>query len=241
MIIPRSHNRVTLLSAQIPKTYYLITESNRRFSIGSTDYLIDIGNYTTSQLISHLNVKAAPNVFGYSDRTAKISLTTVQLSITVSSQRLRKVFGLTSAVTSIVSSPQEFPNVACMAATGQIWICTNLVQNEGDIAIGNALSHFFCNALSTLSFIVYDNSAPNESSKALGFIPGGDGDVTVDATFCILDDNEERVDLNGLGMDFVLRTWYQGPDLYPLVQSLGQAWSKVVSEDRALRQSVPNY
>jgi len=238
LLIPRNHNRVSLVSAQIPKTYYLIQSGKNTFQLDSTTYTIPIGNYQIRDFISQINTLVTPSVFAYNTKTSKISLTSSASSITVSSQRLRKIFGLTSTVTAI-SGSVTFPSICCMAATGQIWICTNLVTNDGTgVVVGNALSHFFCNSQSDLSYVIYDNPYPPLSSRPLAFVQPGDGqgDMAVDVQFFILDDTEERLDLNGLGVDFVIVTYYEEPSLYPLIQQLGSTWVNLKQEERMYRQ-----
>lgn len=70
---PVSAKKVSLISCQIPNTFYNITQSNNKFVIAEVDYEIPVGNYDLNQLLNTITTISG-FTFTYSDISNRITI-----------------------------------------------------------------------------------------------------------------------------------------------------------------------
>lgn len=241
--IPGHHNRCTLISASVPKTFYLIQSSWNSMIIGSAPFTIPVGNYSISGLASAIQAAgraatpALVNLVVTPDFVSgKLVFTfdgTTSYGLRIYSERLAMILGFDAntwyfGVT--VSSVRNFT----ATTTSILWILSNIVKSESPTAPGGCLSHFFVNDQQALSYITYQNPCPGETGVPLAttWSPTSTA-YDFAASFFIKDDYLLPVNFNGLACDFVIRTWCE-PPMYEMLRSYFSARLAMEREKRVL-------
>jgi hypothetical protein len=238
MFIDGSHNRISLLAAQIPRSWYLIRSPDDKIVLDGVIHTLTSGNYSAIALAAHINTLITPATITFSLVTSKYTLTSSVSSIYVPSPRLRRILGLAIGTTAI-SGSLVFPNCVYCTACSQVWVACSLVVNDSvNDAVGNALSHIFVNQAPDQALIAWTNPAPRESSRALSLMQGySTGRSSVQCQFRFLDDFEEGINFNGLPVDLVVSTWREEPHVYGLLNEWARLWAKM--EQEKVAQAAP--
>lgn len=231
LFLDSSHNRISLLAAQIPRSWPLIRSGDNILYLDSTPYTLTPGSYSATALATYITSLISPSVLSFSLVSSRNTLTSSASTISVPSPRLRRILGL-AATTTAIGGAVTFQNCVFCTSCSQVWVCTNLVQNDsvGD-AVGSALSHIFVCQAPDQSLIAYQNAAPRESSRALNVTQGFSSGGAITCQFKLLDSLEESLDLQGLPVDLVISTWREDPSVYSLLYEWSHLWVKLKREE----------
>lgn len=246
--IPANHNRCCLLSASIPKTYYLIQDAWNTFTFtnayGTQTITLINGNYSVITFCTMVKAQLAaafPLVtytITFNQATGKLSISSAQtFSISVPTAKLQSIMGINSGTHSATyNSPTASyvvtgDNTCTMQCTSLIWILSNLVQSNTPTVPGGTLSHFYTNDNVAFSYITYQNPTPEASAAQLGLQWSPRTELqTFSFNFSIRDDALNLVNFNGLSIDLVIRTWYEPPLYDTLIQYFNARINEIVDQ-----------
>lgn len=247
--VPRDHNRITLLAAQVPKTYYLIDEGYNSFtwtpSVGvPVTYYIPAGNYTFNTFATMWNSvctasgltietsgtdpaapHSAPTFNTLSDGRFRLSGSASGTISFPANSQLPLILGFSAPITITAGAYTTSTQVVDFTATSQIYItCDKAVGvAAGSEEKGGMLSHFFVNQIPDLSFVTFTNPAPIDTATVF------ENEATVDPTprqvfanFSIIGDGYAALDLHGHDVDIVIMTWCEH-DYWTLLKYYVQA------------------
>ena len=235
---PNNYDSITLLSASIPKSYYLIDSTNNTFSVtetggnGTKTITIPVGNYSLSQMITTLNTKLAIAVsslaFVYtataSSQTGKITFTqstgASASTFTFTSASPYSVLGFTIGSSPLTGTAGSFSITSTNVVNFQI---TNSIQIMCDVVDRGVLSVIIPNE-SDFSTILYNEQNPSLASRTLV------NQNTHTFFFSLLNGQTgKQLDLNGLDVQFTLVV-FKANNYYNLM-----------IEDRALKMLQDHY
>lgn len=246
MSIPLNHNRVALLSAQIPKMYYNVPALGNTYTWNGVTKTVPVGNYTAAQFANALTTATGNATWSFSSLTGKFSANTGASNIVIgfpAASRIDRLLGFGNTTTSYTLSTSglnELPNMCNMSATSLVWICSSLVVGAGTPgAFGNILSEFYTNDYPDQSFVTFENPAPIQCAKMIqptGVPPSPEARLRY-ARFAIFDDEQQPLVLNGTGVNMCLVTWEE-KDYYQLHHNFYQAFMKL---QQALHPDVLGY
>lgn len=227
MKIPTQHNRIALVSCQIPKSFYLVESDMNTFYLGATMYTVAPGNYDVNSFVTYVNTLIAPSSIAYNRTNSKMTVTTAEPSITFSS-RVCKLFGFEQGTTLIASSI-ESPHAVSFMRTSFIWFLCSLVHDFSfdENTFSNLLEPIFVNDIGSQQVLNWSNPSLDASGKLMNmYVPTNQqlaqfGQVGVN--FYLLDDDSKQIDFHGIDVDFCLKTWFD-PPIYPLLKNLGQLY-----------------
>ena len=142
------HTEISVLSAEIPVSFYNINTTNNslRYIFGAINYLITIpvGNYNATSLITYLNTQfVSPVVMAISNITGKITITgngssTIQyLGLTSTTNTL---LGFLSATYSSIT-PLSAPYPMNLLGAKRISICSDLLPIFSYTSVSNTLGN----------------------------------------------------------------------------------------------------
>lgn len=241
--IPACHNRIALVAAQIPKSYYLVKSGHNTIECNGKTYTLPVGNYTYRTFATELPLLVAAEdgkttlgsvltvVTTNTTRDGKIGLTATGPMTIQWSAALGPLFGYATTATmpvTLSTSTTYGPNVVNFAAISQCWVLSSAVAavSAGEQFSG-VLSHFFVNESPDLSYVQYQNPAPRDTGKQLA-MPSTQREIMqmVGPTFAfrLCGDDGSALELNGLSPELVLVTWRED-DLFGLVQNAVRAWA----------------
>lgn len=242
MSIPPGHNRISLISASIPKSMYLFNDvDSRDIQLGLTTYTIPVGYYDVTSLVAELNTLTShPGLFTFSARTGKISITSISDGYVFVTSKVAKILGLPVGLSFLVLFPGgEFPYPVNLTLLYSIYIFCNVVSDPSVTSWSSCLSHFYVNSSADSSYIQFYNPAPRESSKQLiTYSPADSRQIYRDVHFTFVDDSANTIDLNGIPVDFVLWSFYEPEPLYNLVDKYIQYRIAYDKEQRYLAQQA---
>lgn len=242
MHIPATHDRISLIAASIPKSYYLINSSDNTFHIGAVTYTIPIGNYSLSKLVAALNtLTTAIFTWAVSSTTSKITVTNAtagQLTMTLNSH-IQRLTGF-GASTVVAASPgtQTSVNMPNLNRTNQIWILCDQCVDQSALQIGSLLHNCYMSETQPLSYARYDNPAPDLTSKRLiTWEANAPANLikSVTAHYRFFDVTETPIDFNGVSVELVVRTWRE-ENVYDLFWRYAQADMALKNEQRILNR-----
>lgn len=232
--VPRDHNRITLLAAQIPKTYYLVNEGYNSFEWSNapgTTFYIPPGNYTYTTFATMFNA-VCPNVTvatdgkDTSDPYSAPSFSTTRdglyrLRATLSGtltfpadSELPDILGFDGPTIGVIPSAAgqylTSTKVIDLSATSQIYIscdkAVSVTMSEGERP--GTLTHFFVNQMPDLSFVTFTNPSPIDTARELF------NEATVDPTprqvftqFSITGNSYAPINLHGHHVDLSIMTY----------------------------------
>lgn len=234
MKVPRQHNRIGLVSAQIPKSFYLVESGMNSFYLGATMYTVPVGNYDVGTFVSAINTLIAPSSIAYSRTTSKMTITTAQTSITFGS-RLGRLFGFDIG-TYAISSSLESPHCVSFMRTSFIWFLCSLVHDFSfeQHTFSNLLEACFLNDIGSQQVLNFYNPSLESTGKLLNtYVPESQQlsqFVQIDVDFYLLDDDSRQLDFHGIDTDFQIKTWFD-PPLYQLVKHVGSVYTKTVENE----------
>lgn len=239
MQIPSWHNRISLLSIQVPKSFYLVQSGKNTFQLNSTTYTIPVGNYSCAQFVTAVNNLITPSTIAYAPLTGKMTISSSAATITIPS-RLCRLFGLQQGTSSISAGTLVGTNVVNFTICSQLWLLSD-VSYDGSIgAYSNTIYHINVNTSADMSYITWDNPDPRSTGKILTTFSGTQNrqDIFRTVEFRILDEDEAPVDFNGLDVSIVLLTFFEPPLLADMFKEFASVYFQIKQEERAMRQIV---
>jgi len=211
----KKFDHVVVLSASIPKSYYLVSNFNKSFTLkedtNSVLITFPIGNYTRRSLASTLETLLndnSPNGYTYSVTFQNISLgnDNGKYTINVSGNgSVQPEFIFTNEMYEQmgfdINSTNTFSNNSLTSAdvinlTNEttLFIYSDICQNHNE----GILQEIFTSGDISYSYINFKNHAPYEYSKKMVL---SKGDTYL---FRILDENGKIVDTNGINVNITL-------------------------------------
>jgi len=141
------HTEVSVLSAEIPVSFYNVTANNNlfRYIFGSTyAFTIPVGNYNATTLIANINTQlVAPLVMSISKLTGKISISGgggSTISYLGGTSTTNTIIGFTNTTSSGVGTLiAPFP--MNLLGTKRISICSDLIPIYSYTSVSNTLSN----------------------------------------------------------------------------------------------------
>ena len=206
---PNKYDNVVLLSASIPKSYYLINTINNTFQIAESTstktITIPVGNYSFSQMTSQLNTLMTTSGLSYTyvwvanAQTGKFLMTQstglLPSSLIFSSSSCYSVLGFNVGTSSLAGVVGSYTINSSNVVNFQL---TNNIKIMSDIVDQSLLSVVIPDE-SDFSTILYQEVAPNYASK--NFIANN----THLFHFWLLDGISGRpLDFNGIDVQFAL-------------------------------------
>jgi hypothetical protein len=227
--IPQNENydRVVLLAASIPNTFYLILEGYNTFTLreNGVDTLITItpGNYSAklfSTLIPSLMNAASPNHWVYSmslpNQTTTVSTGKYTFTVTGNSSQpsilctanVNEQLGFpVNSTNTFVANSLISSNTVNFSAEAALYIHSDIADN-GD---SDVLQEIYTGNASALSYITYQCTAPELYSKALR------NNKSNIFHFSITDERNRLLDLHGVDMLLTI-SLYKKDDTHELIR-----------------------
>lgn len=261
MTIPQSHDMMTLLRAQVPKSYYTVTSTTGLFYVcadtaGTNDVAIQLqpGNYSATQLAAAITTASGGALAAYFQtngtgptRDSKMYFSPAggRTFLKFLNARLPRLLGFPVRDVQFPSYYQvgagpyaAAPNCVNVTVTNVLWFCTDAVRDYNFGGFGNCLENFYTNDYPDQSYVTYANPAPLESAKEMvAFAPvkrKGDSEspsVTVLVRFSVLDDTGAILNFNGLDVELTILT-FQHKSLFDLVQAYADVRLTIERERR---------
>ena len=215
-VLDSRYDRVSIVSASIPKTYYNISAPYNTFILveGAISVVCTVtpGNYSFYGLngfdsaLQTILRAASPNAISY---TVTASLLTGKYTITSnsaivsqivfpSSSNLYKNLGAAYASTNIFSSASSYQSLnVCLFTINVILINSSIVKSVNTTTTAsNILAMINVNAGPTFSSISYVNYSPEINSREC--------QISTNASFVITDNEGTEINLNGISCDLTL-------------------------------------
>jgi len=232
MNIPTNHNRMGLMAACIPKSFYVLDSTSAYIQIGATTYPLNPGNYSAATLKTELNRACTPHVFTFNTTTAKFTVTSTGSTSITCAAHMARLTGFPVGTTAYTTS-YEAPHVCNVTRSNQIYVNCDIVSDSSNV-FGNCLHTFYMNDNNDMSFFSYDNPNTMLCGKQLvTYVPLSTPQlIPTMVTFVVCDVLETLINFNGPGIELIVRTWKDEP-LYDLLQRLGDAWVMLEKERRA--------
>ncbi len=229
----RKFNRVVVLDAIIPKSYYLVTTEHRTFVLrepGKADVqvVIPVGCYVLSAWVSTiqglLNSSSlsswtysivSPLTSSLSSANAgklvyNVSGNSGQPSLIMDSE-LFEAFGFDeSSTNTFISNTLTSANVVKLQSEDRILLTSNICVGTGETDIG-ILQAINSQGSPDYSTIVYQNPQVDANSKVFSSSGG------TSYSFALTDDDGHPLVLNGQNINFTLMLYYESP-IYEKIQ-----------------------
>lgn len=218
--IPANHNRVSLVSCSIPKSYYLIMDGHNTFLLDTVQYTLTPGNYSVRTFATAINSLIAPAHLSFSDITAKFTLVDsvhTSLSFPEDSQ-VAGVWGFPPGSTNTITATKLVSTQVCnFQSVSTIYITSSLVADKVQ-RFSEILFTLPVSGTSDWSFISFDNPCVLETAK-FTTLPTTDNTTLLNLPvhFSLLDEDGYRIDTNGIEWNMTIRTWTHEP-LYDLMK-----------------------
>ena len=220
---PSNHNRISLVSCCIPRSFYGVESGHNTFRLDAITYTIDLGNYSVDTFLASVNTAISGNgVMSFTRKTGKYTITTPasQLIFPITS-RLQTFFGFPSATTLVngISGTITSTIVVNLSGLSTVYITTNLVNSGKGDGYDNTLSTIFVNNSVDFSNIVWYNPQIQNTALPLNIGTGKQVNmINYDINLKLLDEIGNTVDTNGQDIRLVLATWRDN-DMYSLLKN----------------------
>jgi hypothetical protein len=225
-----TYDRVVVLSASIPKSYYLITTNSFTLTENTNSVQITIpqGNYTRQSLANTLQTTlntSSPNGYTYTIKFNNISTTydkgyyyftvtgngSVQPIFTFNTTFYEQLGFASNTAYNFVASALQSVNIPNLTTETTLFIHSDAVQNsESD----NVLQEIYTSGEPSFSYINFININPLEYSKNLKCDGASKTNVY---NFWITDEFGNVMNTNGLNLNFTIM-FYKFNDIYPLIK-----------------------
>ena len=202
------YDSVVVLDASIPKSNYIIDESNNIFVVSDPiprDIILPIGNYNrvgfAKVLLGLLGEKYTINYdnMNRGEDSGKYHFTCTEASIfTFGSNRLYEIMGFNINSTNVFTLDGLYKitstNIVNFRPEGTFYILSDICQNHNNSILQNIISA----SASDYNYITFHNPNPNEYSKDFSKIRSNV------YTFKITNESFQDVFLNGINVVFTL-------------------------------------
>lgn len=214
--LPKPFNRCCVISASIPKTWYLIQSGYNTFSVteasGTRTITIPVGDYTVTNFTTVLLAQLNTGTYVYSvSRDAYTSKLTYTVSGNAgfqpiftfpNSSVLYRMTGFEFASTNTFSADSLVSiNIPFFQHTNVVFIRSNLQSSENSSLSGDILVQITAIANSQLSAITYSAVDANRQSKAIN----KGSNVFY---FKVTDSDGFSLDLNGIPINLEIAFWF---------------------------------
>lgn len=237
----QEYDRVVVLAASIPKSYYLVDSSHNHFTlsegISSTSILFPEGNYSRRSLTTTLQTllnTGSPNGYTYTvtytnigsgNDNGKLTITVtgnggVQPVFTFTDEMYEQLGFNINSVNTFVADTLVSTNVINLTNEATLFIHSNICQNsEGD----NVLQEIYTVGDSSYSMINFLNPIPMEYGKNL--VSG----TTNIYDFFLTDEYGNIIDTNGINVNFTLMI-YKRNDIDKMIKGAIKYFTLMSSE-----------
>ena len=237
--VESNHNRIALISASIPKTFYLVDDNYNTFKIDETTHTIPEGNYTIDTFITAVDSLITPDTISFSDLTGKLTITSTTATTfeIPTTSRLGPLFGFADGSShTFTDNTVTSRYIVNFQSVNQIYINADIVRDNSHGTSFNLLHTILVNDQPSLNFINFTNPTPSQTAKRISFatpdptkiVPDNrPGFTQIASRFQLFDQNEDLIDFHGATVSLILRTWCDhNPDseiskLPPLLKDLG--------------------
>lgn len=193
--IPSNHNRIALVSASIPKTFYLIDAQSCAFQMtfsvaGTQTFILPIGTYRISDLVSELNAcsSLASITMASLGTWAYDSIKSILVFSQSGSQaaanafvdirfynRLGRIMGWDYGVANPAVIQQGYyrstsaTSETCVNLTvsNALWLTCDIARDQSQSTFTSAISSLYVNDRPAQAYIVYQNPDPESTAKTL--------------------------------------------------------------------------
>lgn len=220
MDIPFNHNRISLVSCAIPKSFLLVNSPANTFKLDATTYTIPVGNYSIESFLTEVNSQITPDTIAFSSLTGKITLTsTASELIFPATSKLHKLFGFDAGSTNAISTTLTSDHIVNFQSLTHVRVICDVVSHRGHGS--NVLHTFYTNTAPDFSVIFYENPQIHELGKIMTNTHSEDDDkmITHEIGFKLLDGDGNVVNLNGLDWELCVKTWREPGDIYPMLKA----------------------
>ena len=220
--IPANHDRIALVSACIPKSFYLVQAGYNTFQLDSSNIVVPIGNYTMNEFLEIVNGIVAPAWFGFSRLTGKMTLYD-QVHTTLSfpeHSSMLNIMGFQHKQLSyqIIDGMITSTRVCCFEPISSVYICSDLISDPcGKYA--NMLYPIFIQGVGEFEFVVFQNPSVQDCAKTLA-LPKSDSDTlnSITCSWFLLDEHGRSLELNSIDWTIIIKTWQHEP-IYKLFRN----------------------
>ena len=211
--LDQRYDRVSLVSASIPKTYYNISAPYNTFTfqegIQTLTITVPVGNYSFTSFASVVQSLLISNSFNSITYVCIPNLTLGKLQILSNnviittltfplSSNLYKNFGVNYISSNSFNSATPFISLnVCIFTINTIMINSSIVKSVASTnTASNILSMIGVNSSLPFSSIIYENFSPIDNSREC--------QVSTSASFVITDRDGTELDLNGIPCNLTL-------------------------------------
>lgn len=203
LTIPERHNRLGLYQIMIPKGFYSVNDNYNTFNVGSTQYTLAEGNYSTTSIRSALQTLVSGLTVTYSSITGKFTFSGVTNIIIPEGSDLIRVLGVPAGTHVCPFTGQNIPN---LQAFDEVYITCDLVRNSQGNLFGNILERIFTFTQVDFANILYVSPSYVELAKRITTTG------VVGARFKILSQDGTIIDTNGLPVSMTLVS-FRAPEI----------------------------
>lgn len=216
--IPLNHNRISLVSFNIPKSYYLIIDGENTFTLTSgavdTTYTVPVGNYDVNTFQTAVNALITPSSIAFVRRLGKYVLTSAADSFSCGFERLAGCFGFEVSTTYPFSGGSlTSARIVNFQALTQVYICCDIAYSDTSSSLGNVLHNIYVNQSMDFVNIAFQNSQIHETSRPIVYNSDGREEseqvIPYPVRFKLLDQNHNLIDTNSLPIEMVIKTYRQ--------------------------------
>jgi len=207
------YDRVSLISASIPKTYYNVQAPYNTFilteGVQSINITVPAGNYSFNSFaasIQSLLIASSFNSIAYvcipNLSLGKLQISSNNAIITTltfpASSNLYKNFGVNYISSNSFNSATSFISInVCIFTINVIMINSSIVKSVSSVnTASNSLSMIGVNSSLPFSSITYENSSPIDNSREC--------QISTNISFIITDRDGTELDLNGIPCNLTL-------------------------------------
>lgn len=261
MAIPTGHDRITLMTMQVARTFYNVDEANCTFTVkwnsGTTSNFslsTKIGNYSSATMKTALNLagnwsNGAPGTWDISALTNVLTLTLTANTFAGASDgisglnnRMARLLGFTqtTATATVYKSGSSTTLVAPyevnFSFSDALYVCCSIAQEATASFVGNCVARVLSNAVSFRAYEIYNVITLKEHSRRLLTYEEGNPAMRSAViyrvvNFRLVDETGTPVNVRGGDIDFTFLT-YAEEHPYALLQQTARTFLQLAQEQR---------
>jgi len=226
------YDSVAVLSASVPKSYYLVSSNNNSFVLKEGNDTVTIilpsGNYTRSSICStvqNLLNNNSPNGYnysvsfqnintGYDDGKLTFDVTgngSTQPQFIFTTQLHEQLGFEPNSTNTFINNSLKSVDVINLTKETTLFIRSDIAHNSEQMG-HNILQEIFTTGDASFSHATFINYNPRENSKP---IANNQSNIY---EFILTDENGREIDTNGININFTILV-YKKNDLYSLIKS----------------------
>lgn len=236
MRIPADHDTISLVSALFPKSIYTIQEGRNEFLLGATTYTVPEGSYGVLQLAAELNVLVGSGFCTFSNRLGKFTFTSAEPTLSFpATSLLHPLLGFAyNSTNAFAAGTLQSARVVEFQSLGQCNVTCNAVTDLSAASYDSLIASFPCATSPDYAWISWLNPDIERTGKPLARQSAGTL-ATSTIRFALLDEDSAPIDLHGLGVTLVLRTWKHESlvdEVRKLTRTVSDLAAYIVERDR---------